>query len=69
MKAKGTGLAGELDEVELVLTQNHAVRVNGTIPDWTLTEITLNTDYMAAVVTAGDHSQVVCYRWNPARLG
>jgi 4'-phosphopantetheinyl transferase len=69
LKAKGTGLAGELDEVELVLTQNHAVRVNGTIPDWTLTEITLNTDYMAAVVTAGDHSQVVCYRWNPARLG
>jgi 4'-phosphopantetheinyl transferase len=68
LKAKGTGLSGKLDEVELVLTANQAVRVNGTIPDWTLTEITLSTDYMAAVVAAGDQDQVVCYRWNPTRL-
>ena len=62
LKAKGTGLTGQLDEVEIVLA-DHAVRVKGTIPNFSLVELTVNRDYEAALVAKGAEPQLSYYAW------
>ena len=62
LKAKGTGLSGRLDEVEIVLTDN-AVRVKGTIPNFSLVELALNRGYEAALVVEGVEPQLSYYAW------
>ena len=62
LKAKGTGLSGQLDEVEIVLT-DHAVRVKGTIPNFSLVELTLDRGYEAALVVEGVEPQLSYYAW------
>ncbi len=61
LKAKGTGLSGELDEVEIALDQR--VRINACVPGWSLAELNPGQGYNGAVVVAGDMGQVETYRW------
>jgi 4'-phosphopantetheinyl transferase len=69
LKAKGTGLFGELDEVNIILTDHEAVRVNGTLTDWALSEITINKNYVAAIVVEAGEHELSCYHWRPAEVG
>jgi 4'-phosphopantetheinyl transferase len=63
LKAKGIGLSGKLDEVNVFLAGDRHVGVEGTIAGWTLAEVKLNSDYMAAVVVSGSQCKVRCYRF------
>jgi 4'-phosphopantetheinyl transferase len=62
LKAKGTGLSGQLDEVELVLT-DHVVSVKGTIPNLSLIELTVDRDYVAALVVDGVEPRLTYHAW------
>src|SRR5262245_1617325 len=62
LKAKGTGLSGRLDEVEIVLT-DHAVRVKGTIPNFSLVQLALNRGYEAALGVEGVEAQLSYDAW------
>jgi 4'-phosphopantetheinyl transferase len=62
LKAKGTGLSGQLDEVEIVLA-DHAVRVKGTIANFSLVELSVDRDYVAALVAKGAEPQLSYYAW------
>lgn len=62
LKAKGTGLSGQLDEVEIVLA-DHAVRVKGTIPNFSLVELTVDRGYVAALVVEGVEPRLSYYAW------
>jgi 4'-phosphopantetheinyl transferase len=63
LKAKGTGLSGEFDEVEISCTPEKGVRVNGTIPNWTLVELNPPSGYMGALALEGPECQLRCFRW------
>jgi 4'-phosphopantetheinyl transferase len=65
LKAKGTGLSGKLDEVEIILTGDQRVRIQASVPCWTLSELTPDSGYEAAVVVQGNPLPVQCYRWQP----
>lgn len=67
LKAKGTGLSGELDEVEIALAGNQCVRIHASVAGWTLSELNPGNHYKAAVVVEGGSLPVNCYRWEPAR--
>ena len=62
LKAKGTGLSGQLDEVEIVLIDN-VVRVKGTIPNLSLIELTAGGGYVAALVVDGVEPRLTYYVW------
>ena len=66
LKAKGTGLSGNLDEVEITLAKNQQVRIHASVPGWTLTELNPGGTYEAALVVEGGGLPVNCYRWDPA---
>jgi 4'-phosphopantetheinyl transferase len=63
LKAKGTGLSGKLDEVDIALTSEGVVRLRSTLPDWTLTELEVADDYAGALVVEGEPREATCYRW------
>jgi 4'-phosphopantetheinyl transferase len=65
LKAKGIGLSGKLDEVEITLVDNQRVRIRASVPGWTLAELTPGDGYEAAVVTEGGLLPVRCYQWQP----
>ena len=62
LKAKGTGLSGQLDEVEIVFI-DHVVRVKGTITNLSLIELTVDGDYVAAMVVNGAEPRLRYYAW------
>jgi 4'-phosphopantetheinyl transferase len=62
LKAKGTGLSGELDEVEIVLIDD-VVRVKGTIANFSLSESAVGGGYVAALVVEGIEPQLRYYAW------
>jgi 4'-phosphopantetheinyl transferase len=62
LKAKGTGLSGTLDEVEIVL-DGKQVRINASVPGWWLTALDPFDGYEVAVVTKNKPVEVSCYRW------
>jgi 4'-phosphopantetheinyl transferase len=66
LKAKGTGLSGKLDEVEITLIEEQQVRIDASVPGWTLSELTPGNGYEAAVVVEGGSLPVRCYRWQSA---
>jgi 4'-phosphopantetheinyl transferase len=68
LKAKGTGLSGKLDEVAITLAPDQHVRINASVPGWSLTEITLCVEYGAALVVQGDPRRIRCYRWEPWQM-
>jgi len=63
LKAKGTGLSGELDEVEITLTPKEGVRVNGTISSWTLVALSPCAGYVGALALEGPECQLRCFQW------
>jgi 4'-phosphopantetheinyl transferase len=68
LKAKGTGLSGTLDEVAIVLSTDQQVHINAVVPGWSLYELTLDSEYVAAVVIQGLSRRIRCYRWEPAGI-
>jgi 4'-phosphopantetheinyl transferase len=62
LKAKGTGLAGQLDEVEIVAS-DQVVRVKGTILNFSLLELAVNAGYVAALVVEGSEPRLSYYGW------
>ena len=63
LKAKGTGLSGELDEVEILFTPGEGVRISGTIPNWTLVELNPPDGYVGALATEGPECQLKFFQW------
>jgi 4'-phosphopantetheinyl transferase len=63
LKAKGTGLSGELDEVEIVLTPENRVRIRGTVSNWSLYELNPSDGYAGALVVEGLGHEIKRYRW------
>jgi 4'-phosphopantetheinyl transferase len=64
LKAKGTGLSGQLDEVQIVL-DGEQVRIEATVAGWALKDLDFGSGYEAALVTQAQPAQVSCYRWQP----
>lgn len=62
LKAKGTGLSGQLDEVEIVFI-DQVVRVKGTVPNFSLIELTVDGGYVAAMVVGGPEPRLTYYAW------
>jgi 4'-phosphopantetheinyl transferase len=65
LKAKGTGLSGKLDEVEISLAADRQVRINANVAGWSLTELVPGAEYEGALVVQGPPRQIRCYRWAP----
>ncbi len=63
LKAKGTGLSGELDEVEITLGATDQVRIGASVPGWSLMELSSIDTYQAALVVAGSTLPIRCYQW------
>jgi 4'-phosphopantetheinyl transferase len=68
LKAKGTGLSGELDEVQISCTPEKGVRISGTVPNWTLVELHPPDDYMGALVIEGRQPGLKCYQWQQSLI-
>jgi 4'-phosphopantetheinyl transferase len=62
LKAKGTGLAGKLDEVNIKVNGSQ-VRVQASVTGWALQELTCSPEYKAALVTRDKPLKVFGYRW------
>ena len=62
LKAKGTGLSGELDEVEILL-DGQEVRIAASVNGWTLNDLDSGDGYEAALVTRKEPPRILCYRW------
>jgi len=65
LKAKGTGLSGKLDEVEITLGAPDQVRIAADVPGWTLSELEAVEAYECALVVAGAPLPAHCYFWQP----
>jgi len=65
LKAKGTGLSGKLDEVEIALGAQDQVLIRASVPGWSLTELKPIDTYQAALVVAGEALPIRYYHWQP----
>jgi 4'-phosphopantetheinyl transferase len=65
LKAKGTGLSGALDEVEILLAGEH-VRIKASVTGWSLVELPPFGGYEAALATKNKFPEVSCYHWHAA---
>lgn len=63
LKAKGIGLSGELDEVEILFNRKDGVRVNGTIPNWALVELYPYAGYVGALAAQGPECRFKWFQW------
>jgi len=63
LKAKGTGLSGELDEVEIALSGDGQVRITANVPKWSLAELDSIDGYEAALVVGGAPVAICYYLW------
>ncbi|MGH7796208.1 MAG: 4'-phosphopantetheinyl transferase family protein [Candidatus Binatia bacterium] len=63
LKAKGTGLSGALDEVEISLTTAHRVAIDASVDGWSLTELNPGDAYEGALVVEGEAMPIQRYRW------
>ena len=64
LKAKGTGLSGKLDEVEIVSGDNGSVRIEANVLGWSLLNLPAIDGYEAALVVEGGTFSIRCYQWN-----
>ncbi|MDP2606150.1 MAG: 4'-phosphopantetheinyl transferase superfamily protein [Deltaproteobacteria bacterium] len=69
LKAKGVGLSGELDEVEIVLAGEGRVQVKSTLPGWYLSELNPCAGYVGAVAWEGTDFDLNCYGWTGPAQG
>ena len=65
LKAKGTGLSGKLDEVEITLSASDEVRIRADVAGWSLAELNPIDAYEAALVVASPPVPICCYYWQP----
>jgi 4'-phosphopantetheinyl transferase len=65
LKAKGTGLSGKLDEVEITLGAADRVQIRADVPGWSLAELNSIDAYQAALVVAGSSVPIQFYLWQP----
>jgi 4'-phosphopantetheinyl transferase len=63
LKAKGTGLSGKLDEVEIAPMDDGQVWIRAAVPGWSLMELPVDDGYVAALVSQGGPVTVKLYRW------
>ena len=63
LKAKGTGLSGQLDEVEIKFAAGDQVRISTSVDGWSLVELMPGDGCEGALVVAGDIAPIYCYRW------
>jgi 4'-phosphopantetheinyl transferase len=63
LKAKGTGLSGKLDEVEIILTATREVQITASVPGWSLAELAPIDSYEAALVIEGEPLPIKHYLW------
>ncbi|HET7007050.1 MAG TPA: 4'-phosphopantetheinyl transferase superfamily protein [Candidatus Binatia bacterium] len=63
LKAKGTGLSGKLDEVEITLTAAEQVQIGADVPGWSLAGLDPIATYESALVVAGPQVPIRCYSW------
>jgi 4'-phosphopantetheinyl transferase len=68
LKAKGTGLGGSLDEVQIVLTTKAGVRITLAAGEWSLTELGPIEGYAAALAAKKLDGRPQGYRWQPSLL-
>ncbi|HWH80062.1 MAG TPA: 4'-phosphopantetheinyl transferase superfamily protein [Candidatus Binatus sp.] len=64
LKAKGTGLSGALDEVEIALNSEGQVKISAAVPGWILTELDSVDGYEAALVYQESAASIHSYRWS-----
>ena len=64
LKAKGTGLSGKLDEVNIEHVNAGQVRIDAEVPGWHLAELTPGSGYEAALVTQEEPAAIPCYLWH-----
>lgn len=67
LKAKGTGLSGKLDEVEIILGGDERVRIDARVSGWSLAALNPDVGYEAALVNANKAAPIQTYRWRPTR--
>jgi len=63
LKAKGTGLSGALDEVEITLTAAEQVHITAGVPGWSLSELDPIDGYEGALVVANAPVPICYYMW------
>jgi 4'-phosphopantetheinyl transferase len=63
LKAKGTGLFGKLDEVEITSTDGDDIRISAFVPGWSLAELPAGEGYIAALVSQGAPVRTQFFRW------
>jgi 4'-phosphopantetheinyl transferase len=68
LKAKGTGLSGALDEVEIGLTSGNQVAINASVAGWSLMELDPGDGYEGALVVQGQKAlPIQRHRWQSTR--
>jgi 4'-phosphopantetheinyl transferase len=67
LKAKATGLSGELDEVAIAVDGALNAAISAAVPGWTLTELDSVDGYEAALVYQESAASIYRYRWNLSR--
>jgi len=65
LKAKGTGLSGKLDEVEITRGDQDQVLIHANVLGWSLTELDSFETYESALVVAGPPVPIRYYDWQP----
>ena len=69
LKAKGTGLSGDLDEVNIGhAASRERARVDANVPGWSLLELNVVADYEGALVYEGARAAIQLYRWESSLL-
>jgi 4'-phosphopantetheinyl transferase len=63
LKAKGVGLSGELDEVDILIGDKGRVQVKSTLTGWYLGELNPCDGYVGAVVLEGREFDLECHNW------
>jgi 4'-phosphopantetheinyl transferase len=63
LKAKGVGLSGALDEVEISCDTGNRVEIHAAVPGWWLTEIDPCDGYEGALVVEGGTAPIFGYQW------
>jgi 4'-phosphopantetheinyl transferase len=68
LKAKSTGLSGQLDEVRVVVASDGFVRIDANVLGWSLAELRPGNGYEAALATEGGALPIRHFRWEPALI-
>lgn len=63
LKAKGLGLSGNFDELEISVTDDNHVHITANVPGWMLSELPPLVNYEAALVVEGDILPTTLYQW------